>query len=60
MPNLYPIPLENLRSRDPEWEPVEPGYGQEHMIREVEWDPVHGDIKVDGPVVQIKLPERPL
>lgn len=57
---LYPIPLEDKRCRDPEWELVEPGYGQNQIIRKIEWDPIHNEVRSDGPVVVIKEPERPL
>jgi len=57
--HLYPIPVEDVDIRDPEWQDVEPGYGQ-NMIRKVQWDPIHNEIKSEGPTVQISEPERPL
>jgi hypothetical protein len=55
----YTIPVEDLDNRDPEWVAVEPGYGQPPMMRDVEWDPVHGEVRSSGPVVEIKPPLRP-
>jgi hypothetical protein len=56
----YPIPLEDLSTRAPEWQDIEPGYGQWPLIRKVQWDPVHDEIQSSGPTVQIHNPDRPL
>jgi hypothetical protein len=56
---LYPIPVEDVDFRSPEWEDIQPGYGQ-NPIRSFQWDPIHNQIKSEGPTVQIKEPERPL
>lgn len=51
--------VEDTFYRDPEWETIEPGYGQPPTMRTFEYDPVHGYFRSDGPVIEIKRPERP-
>ena len=59
-PRPYPLPVEGLRNRDPEWEELERGDPtQPSEGRVVYWDPVHGLIKKEGPKIQVKPPIRP-
>jgi hypothetical protein len=54
----YPLPVEGM-SRDPEWEVLQEGYGQQGEGRVISWDPVHGWVKMDGPKIQVQRPLRP-
>jgi hypothetical protein len=59
-PSLRELPVEDIDIRDPEWEVLERGDPtQPSEGRIVYWDPVHGWIKSEGPIVQIKPPLRP-
>ena len=54
MSETYPDPIEDKRDREPEWQPIELGYGQAPTMRTFEWDPISDDVRVEGP--QIELP----
>ena len=59
-PRLYPLPLEGLNIRDPEWQELERGYGQGPSEgRVVLWDPIHGWIKKEGPTMLVTPPIKP-
>jgi len=56
----YPLPVEDTTFRDPEWEELQRGPGQGPSEgRIVYWDPIHGWIKKEGPVIECKRPLRP-
>lgn len=49
----YPVYVEDATIRDPEWVEMEqsppmPGEGRSFF-----WDPIHGYVKVEGPVVVV-------
>jgi hypothetical protein len=56
---IRPIPVEDLSTREPEWEPIELGYGQPPTLRDFEYDPLHDDVRVFGPVIVIHPPIKP-
>jgi len=59
-PDKRELPVEDIDTRDPEWEELErdPGQGPSEG-RVVFWDPVHGLFKKEGPKVVVKRPLRP-
>lgn len=55
----YPVYVEDATIRDPEWQPIEEGPSNQGEGRKFFWDPIHGSIRVEGPVIQVKPPIRP-
>lgn len=49
---MYPIPIEDKATREPEWQPIELGVGQSPPMREYEWDPVSNSVRVRGPIIE--------
>lgn len=56
---IRPIPVEDLNTRPPEWEPIERGYGQPPTPKVFEYDPLHDDVQVFGPKIAIHPPIKP-
>ena len=58
--NKRPLPVEGLLLRDPEWEVLERGAADQGEGREFWWDPVHGWVWHQGPIVQVTVPPNHL
>jgi hypothetical protein len=56
--DTYPIPIEDRDTRDPEWQPIELGYGQPPTMRTYEWDPISNGVRVTGPLIAAPLTKR--
>jgi hypothetical protein len=54
--DLRPLPVEGLLWRGPEWEVMERGAADQGEGREFWWDPIHGWVKHQGPIVQVTIP----
>ena len=50
------LPVEDLWLRDPEWEVMQRSPSDQGEMREFWWDPIHGWVKSDGPIVQVSVP----
>jgi hypothetical protein len=57
-PDKRELPVEDRYFRDPEWEVIERGAADVGEGRQFWWDPIHGWIKRDGPIVQVQIPPR--
>jgi hypothetical protein len=53
-PTSRRLPIEDIEQRDPEWEEVQQGFGTDGNIK-VYWDPIHGTIVSEGPIVMRDL-----
>jgi hypothetical protein len=51
--------VEDTMYRDPEWETIEAGYGQQPTMRTFLYDPVHGYFFSEGPKIVTKRPVAP-
>lgn len=59
MTELRRIPIEDVEDRDPEWEDIPLGYGQPPTLRKYQYDFVHDDVKVEGPIIAYDPPVKP-
>lgn len=48
---ISPIPMEDLPARQPEWQPLEAGYGHGPFLRDYQFDPLHNEVVVTGPII---------
>ena len=55
-PDKRELPVEDLWCRDPEWEVLERSPADVGEGREFWWDPVHGWVKHEGPIIQVTVP----
>ena len=59
-PDKRELPVEDVYTRDPEWEVIQRSPADQGEGREFWWDPIHGWVKHCGPIVQVSVPPNHL